>query len=590
MLNHAQQEAVRVNGHAVITACPGSGKTTVLKHRAAFLLKTKPDSVLCGVTFTSESAAELDSRIRAEVQDAGTRVVCGTFHSLCKRQLTKAGHKFVLVNDLQQAELMKRAFFDTVEETKCSMDDAIKYIEHIKAQSDPILPLPKSTPIVLVYHRYQELLRQMGAMDFSDLLVECVRGMANGSVAPVTTENGIVTDMLVDEFQDTDEVQLAWVMEHVRQGAVVTIVGDDDQSVYGWRRALGFEGLNRFKKDTNATHIALNLTYRCSREIITHAAKLIVHNTERVEKSLETANKERGEVRVQRFNSRSDEVSGLMRAIILSGTPGDWGVLARTNAQLDEVEQALKVEEIRYVRSGGTSFWEMPAPALFLGVCQSLGAGDMIGVDDLLRKCGVSEGNISKIHKACNSKKAGALDRFLHGALATEPESKDKLGMARKRLAEWRVMIAKGEAKMAMEGLALFIRKNHDLKAFPMTPKMIARDQKMLEQCVGTLSKLSGNMQSRLATLRNFEKQNSDTKDGEAVRLMTLHSSKGLEFDRVWILGCEDGVLPSAKSPVEEERRLFFVGMTRAKRFLHLSLSFEKANDPSPFIFESGIR
>ena len=141
-----------------------------------------------------------------------------------------------------------------------------------------------------------------------------------------------------------------------------------------------------------------------------------------------------------------------------------------------------------------------------------------------------------------------------------------------------------------MEGLALFIRKNHDLKAFPMTPKMIARDQKMLEQCVGTLSKLSGNMQSRLATLRNFEKQNSDTKDGEAVRLMTLHSSKGLEFDRVWILGCEDGVLPSAKSPVEEERRLFFVGMTRAKRFLHLSLSFEKANDPSPFIYESGIR
>lgn len=593
MLNHAQQEAVGVSGHAIITACPGSGKTTVLKYRAAHLLRAWPGSVLCGVTFTSDAAGELDQRIKAEVKDvraASSRVICGTFHSLCKRQLTRAGYKFKLVTDVQQMDLMKRAYFDKATEADCSLEDAIRLIEYIKSQASPLLPSPRVKPSVLVYERYQELLQQMGAMDFSDLLVECVKGMMNGSVDPVTTEFGQVTHMLVDEFQDTDEVQLAWVGEHVRQGIEVTVVGDDDQAIYGWRRAMGYEAMNRFKRETNATHIALNLTYRCAREIITPAQRLIVHNVERVEKTLNTANRDAGEVRLHRFNSADEEIDGMLRAIRLSGMPGAWGLLARTNAQLDRVEQALVAESIDYIRSGGTSIWDLKAPSLFMGVCQSLGMGDMIGVDELLRRSGVSEAKLAEVHRLCRSKSIGGLDRFLSGALATNPAKDDALGVARKRLAEWRASIQKGEAKLAMEGIAHYLQRNVKLYEKAPPQKVIERDHRMLKQCVETLSRLSGNMQARLMTLRNFEKRKNEARDmDDVVRLMTLHSSKGLEYDRVWMMGCEQGVLPSRESPVDEERRLFFVGMTRAKRYLNVSYVRSQRTPPSMFIDEAGI-
>lgn len=588
MLNHAQQQAVRVVGHALVTACPGSGKTTVLKHRAAFLLNRDPSCVLVGVTFTSESAAELDSRIRKEVRDIGERVICGTFHSLCKKQLQRAGRKFVLVSDTQQAELMRRAYFDTASDAECSLEAAVMYIEYIKSRVDPIIPSVHQEPRIVVFERYQALLRQMGAMDFSDLLVEAVRGMKSGEVPLVGGAEGLATDMLVDEFQDTDEVQLAWINEHIRHGVKVTVVGDDDQSIYGWRRGLGFEAMHRFKEHTAATHIALNLTYRCAREIIAPAAKLITHNTERVEKVLETANRDRGEVKLARFNSPAEEIDGMLRAIRLSGSPGDWGVLARTNVQLDQVEQALMAENIPYVRSGGTSFWDLKAPALFLGVCQSLGAGDMIGVDELMRRVGVSEKQIASLHKACRSQQAGALDRFLEGAARLEPKREDKLGVLRKRLAEWRGMLGRGEEKLALEGVALYIRNNAKLYETDRGADIVDRDHRMLKQCVETLARLSGNIKSRLITLRNSEKKKSEGKD-DCVRLMTLHSSKGLEFERVWMMGCEQGVLPSRQSPIPEERRLFFVGMTRAKRYLHMSYVRSQRTPPSMFLEEAGF-
>lgn len=584
MLNRAQEEAVRVYGHALVTACPGSGKTTVLKFRAAFLLRTFPGSVLGGVTFTSESATELDSRIRKEVPDVGDRVICGTFHSLCKRQLVKAGRKFVLVSDVQRGELLRRAYLDTVTRTHCDYDSAVMFVDSTKSLVDPLLPSPSYEPRVLVYERYQELLRQMGAMDFSDLIIEAVRGMQTGEIEPIGGTAGRITHMLVDEFQDTDEVQLAWVREHVRQGVLVTVVGDDDQSIYGWRHALGFGGMQRFREETDATHIALNLTYRCAREVIAPAAKLITHNSERVEKVLETASRERGFVSIARFNSASEEVEGVLRAIILSGNRGDWGVLARTNVQLDAVEQMLVAENMAYVRTGGTSFWEMRGPALFLGVCQSLGAGDMIGIDELLRKCGVGERSLETIHRSCNSKTPGALHRFIHSK-----QSDKAIDEIRRRVADWSVMLTGGEARLAMVGIAMMIRTKAQLYEREQKAHVEERDRRNLEQCVNTLSRLSGNMASRLVALRSMEKR-GDAGAEDCVRLLTMHSAKGLEFDRVWMIGCDSGRMPSPHSPIDEERRLFYVGMTRAKRYLTMSYVISKLTPRSMFIDESGIK
>ena len=587
MLNRAQHEAVRTPGHALITACPGSGKTTVLKFRAAHILETVPNSIVCGVTFTAQSAKELDSRIRTTVPGAGDRVICGTFHSLCKQQLIKAGVRFVLVNAVQQGELTRRAYFETLSDTRADYDDVVQYIDRMKAMVDPFLPSQRSEPMIAAYHRYQELLGQMGAMDFSDLLVAAVRGMCSGDVRPVQGPSGEVTHMLVDEFQDTDPVQLAWVKEHVRRGAKVTVVGDDDQSIYGWRNALGYVGMMRFRDYTDAAHIALNVTYRCAREIIVPAARLITHNEDRVEKVLETANREQGHVSVKRFKTDQDEIDGVLKAVIMSGSAGDWGILARTNAQLDAVERVLVAETIDYVRSGGTSFWDMKAPSLFLGVCQSLAVGDMIGVDELLRKVGAGEGQIARIHQECNSRAAGALDRFTSTSTATSARE-DAVGVLRKRVADWRKMLQQGEAKLAMQGLALYIKKHAKLYEKDRGPDIAARDHRALDQCVQTMSRLSGNMRSRLVALRAAER-NGDKTRSDCVRLMTLHSSKGLEFDRVWMMGCQQGTLPSRESPIDEERRLFFVGMTRAKRDLTISYVISELNPKSMFIRETGI-
>jgi len=583
MLTRAQHEAVQARGHVLITACPGSGKTTVLTHRAAFLLDKHPEAVLCGVTFTSESAAELDRRIRHEVPDSGARLICGTFHSLCKRQLARAGQRLVLINESRSRDLLRRAWRETANETAVSLDEAVAFIEHIKGQVNPILPSAHGNACVLVYQRYQSLLRQMGAMDFADLLVECVRGMVDGSVEPVCTRSGAVTHMLVDEFQDTDAVQLAWVMEHLRHGVQVTVVGDDDQSIYGWRRALGFEGLEAFRQQARARHISLDLTFRCAREILAPAARLIAHNTARVEKRLETSNRKQGSVRLHRCNSRLDEADHIARHVLRSGQPGQWGILARTNAQLDQAEQVFTANGVPYRRSGGMSFWEYRAPALFLSICRSLGTGDMVGIDALLRGAGIAVKTLERLHNRCRSNEPGALDRFIQSG---SKGTRGKLATLRHRITDWRALLLVGNARMAMEGISHTIQ--HDVRLYASaSPDITARDKQMLRQCVDVLSRLRGNVLARLAAIHHPADQEQDS--GAAVRLMTLHASKGLEFERVWIMGCERSVLPSDKSPLEEERRLMYVGITRAKQELHLSCVVSERSVPSVFLDEAGV-
>jgi DNA helicase-2/ATP-dependent DNA helicase PcrA len=582
MLNHAQQAAVRVDGHCLITACPGSGKTTVLKHRAAFLLRGNPASNLVGVTFTSDAASELEERIRAEIPKAGDRVTCGTFHSLCKLQLERSGLKFSIVDEEQQGRLIRRACLESVDPGEAGYDfeSAKVFIDNIKCQVDPILPSPASEPLVGVYEVYQKLLRQMGAFDFADLMVEAVRGMTNGTVEPFRC-----TYLLADEFQDTDEVQLAWVMAHARQGVQVTVVGDDDQSIYGWRAALGFEGLERFRHSTQATHVALNVTYRCAREIVTPAARLITCNTERVEKVLDTVNRTQGQVRIRRCSTSEEEIDRLTAEILRSGNESEWGVLARTNAQLDAIENVLSSESIKYVRAGGRSLWDARGPSVFLGVCQSLAQGNMIGVDELMRCIGVGEQRLEGLHSAYNSKSAGSLQRFLNDQ--RNLGKKDHVEALRLRLREWQQQLRGGEDKLALGNIATFIRTRAKLYDKARSSKDQAKDFVMMEQCVNSLSRLKGGLASRMVALRQSEKR--PDKNAEGVRLMTLHSSKGLEFERVWIVGCVQGTLPSSKSPIPEERRLFYVGMTRAKRDLTLSYVINDKTPPSMFLAEAGL-
>jgi len=581
MLNEAQSRAVEVHGHCLITACPGSGKTTVLEHRAAHLLK-KPGVTIIGVTFSSESAKELERRVKSRSPEAAKRTLFGTFHGLCKKQLEAGGQKFRLVNELQQADLIRRAYMDALDfDELVDFDSCLAFIESVKSAVDPILPSPHVEPRVKVYERYEELLRQTGAYDFADLLRLAVRGMRTppgmkGHVAPFKA-----THLLVDEWQDTDPVQYDWVKEHITHGATVTVVGDDDQSIYSWRGAGGAKAMTDFRYLTQATHVSLDTTYRYPREIMKPAAQLIVNNIERIPKALTTANLGKGVVEVVRCSSKDDQHAKIWTAVLESGEPGNWVVLARTNSQLEALETSLP-ESLTCIRIGGRSFWEMQAPALYLSLVRSIAANEMHSLDIVLKAAGMTEEGLAKLHEECRSAQPGAIGRFLdqkkQGSIAAPDER------LRAQMKQWRSMIGAGDINLVLRGMSHYLKSYARLGSKDRSQSQVGRDNMRFDAAAAILCRLRGALHSRLHTLMQSESE----REG-AVKLMTMHASKGLEFKHVWVMGCEDGVIPSQKGLLDEERRLFYVAMTRAKHRLSVSYVIGENSKPSPFLFESGL-
>lgn len=582
-LNDAQKQAVNVrNSSLLITAPPGSGKTTVLKERAVALLKDYPNDKLAAVTFTADAAAELKHRILAKNPELCERLIAGTFHALCKKQLEESGERFILINDAKQKELLYKAYhLESNPSLKISYETAGFHVAAIKSRIEPIISKdPVSQNCYDIYLRYEKLLAQMGVMDFSDLLIKSVKGMINGSVMPLP-----VSHILADEFQDTDDVQYRWIKEHYRRGAEITCVGDDDQSIYAWRNAMGYEGMETFRQDCHAMHISLNVSYRCAREIIAPATTLVSNIHARVQKDIKTDNLGLGRVVFKQCVDLQDEANKLCNEINKSGNRKSWGILARNNSYLENIEPYIEGNGIKCSRPGKKKFSEYQAPSLFLDVCKSISEGNMIGFDSLLRKSGVAESSLNALHNRINSKEGGALRRFVD----TQSKSKDLVSNLSRCAKSWVDEAERGQVGMTLLSLSLFIEKNVLFFGQEKVGKISEFDKKMLKSCVDTLNTVRGPLENRMMNMQKKEEENEA--DDNTVRLMTLHSSKGLEFDNVWILGCSKGIIPSKYSVnIDEERRLLYVGMTRAKFNLFLSRSMSNDSDCSPFIDEAGIK
>lgn len=584
MLNPAQAQAVHATGGCLlITAPPGSGKTTVLKERAVFLLRSNPAAKLAAVTFTADAAGELKERILDTCPELEDRLIAGTFHSLCKRQLERNGSRFMLVSESQRFELIKRAHAEIVKgKTELSLEEALLGIDSIKSKADPIIdPInPNSVACYEIFVRYQALLKQMGAADFSDLMIDAVKGMKSGAIAPLD-----VKFLLIDEFQDTDDVQYSWAKAHFRRGVEVSVVGDDDQAIYGWRNALGFEGMERFRLETNASHISLNTTYRCAREILYPAATLISNVKARVEKDIQTANKGKGVVITQGYDTAEDEMKAMVDAINASGTRKGWAILARSNKQLTDVSAFFLNKVDNFIQTGGVNFWEMRGPSLFLGVCNSLIHGNMIGVDELLRRCGVGENRIEALHARHQSASPNALRNFIEEGKGAGGKGKDTISKLSVLIGDWKKNTDNGQIKSTLSGIGIFIKENARLSDSQKIGLMSERDAGYIDHCVKHLSAMRGPLYSRMIAVKSEKEVGED-----AVRLMTLHSAKGLEFKYVWMMGCEEGIIPSKQSTnMDEERRLFYVGMTRAIEKLICSYTMEKDKQKSRFLIEAGL-
>lgn len=588
MLNAGQEQARTLTTHGLVTACPGAGKTKTLEERVKFLFAGSSTNQVCAVTFTRDAAESLKERVARgcpnEVRQG--RLIAGTFHSLCMRQLQRAtGRKVRICSDAQAEGLLRTAYVELVTPMDgIDFETCVRRVESWKSQVDVILPA--NDVCAKVFERFQALLFQTGQLQFSDIVRQAVFGMRDRSVAPVPCQ-----DMLVDECQDVDQAQLAWVLEHAKAGVRVMVVGDDDQSVYGFRDALGFEGMVAFQRETNASHISLDITYRCPREVLEPAATLIAHNSARVPKQLRTANSTQGEVRVEVQATRRDEHAALIDAVLASGAPEKWGILARTNALLEDLELSIG-QAFPYYRKGGSSFWDLAQPALYLAVVQSLSDGGLSGIDALLRRCGISQPTLDALHERYRSNTPGALDRFVGDGAASAPQGERTfMRDLQRQLRAWRGL-SQGDdddVRRALLGVGMFLIEHGQWKVRSKRAPDGGEEpesrttERRVHAAMRRISGLAGPLSRRLAMVQ----QQSDDKTPGA-QLLTMHGSKGLEFDHVWILGCNASVIPSQDSPLEEERRLMYVALTRAMKTLTVSYAISD-DKPSALLAEAGL-
>jgi len=559
--NEAQDRAVNEHGHVLVVSVPGSGKSHLIVRKTVKLVRDDPGAPIVLVTFTRDAADELLARLKRELGRLPRHVLVGTFHSLSIELLRRGGIKTRLLTPGEQRHLLWRAYRAAGDGME--WDEAITSVEKLKSVIDPVL---KNAPGADIYRAYQTMLEEHGSMDFADLLLTSVRRMRAGALKPLPCRY-----LMVDEYQDTDPSQKAWMECHADAGAMATIVGDDDQSIYAFRSALGYKGMLDFEKKYNALRITLTINYRSGQKILTHADRLIRHNRERMNKVLIAFQDINDSALYRNFASRAEEVAAVLTAV--HECPSNWAIIARTNRLLDQVEATMKGMDspIAYKRKGSRSFWDIKHVTVYLSTLRMLHTGGTIGIEPLLMTAGIREADIARL-RPISHEKLRTIDTLL--PIDNQQQTRD----LNARLNEWMEIAAADRTDLLIAAVASwhcgFLSKDN---------------QKDVELAAATLGHLSGTLSSRLAKIERADKSRGT---GGGVTLLTMHATKGLEFNCCWLVGIEEGNLPHSKTgslaEEAEERRLCYVGMTRARKHLVLSTGDPKAV-PSRFLTEAGF-
>lgn len=573
--NPYQLRAISTPGHCTILACPGSGKTRVLSERASRLIQNSDKGRLCAVTFTKDSAAELKDRILKTCPDPGLRLAVGTFHSVALSQLkrfVKSPPK--LLHEGARRALLRRCF--NQHNTGFSFEDVVAAVDSAKSKlsahqfSDPV--------IEEIYHEYCAVLKSEHAMDFADILRIPVQMMLNGTLDPLP-----IRWLLVDEAQDMDEIQMEWVLIHGRAGVEITLVADDDQSLYSFRNALGYKGLCQINQSLSSMEMTLPINYRSPPNVLQHAAKLIQCNPDRADKKIAANKTEPGELRLVRGANREDEFSHMLQKIMLY--PVNGAVLARTNAILDDVEKAIVLHTtgIRYIRDPGQSIWDKTIGSELLGLIRAVTNNSWTGIANALALHGVSSTLVNQ-HSRDNARanydcaeSLNALKRKLEKDPTATPGAKHTVNTLYQYYCQWWELSYRHEPDLVIDGITDFL-----LRACK-TPKQ----ENLLRDLSESLINARGSLAQKIALL-GINRPDEQDDENQPLKIMTLHSSKGLEFENVWIVGAEEGNLPHTDAAEEDERRLFYVGMTRTKNRLFISSSIEDGIE-SRFLGEAGL-
>ena len=589
-LNPDQRQVVEHRGHCLTIACPGSGKTKTLATKAAVLLDQ--GERVCAVTFTRDAALELRHRtISMARPGAKSRLLVGTFHSVsmlmaCPGRKTEFGRSILadmqspftepwnIVKEGVRIGYLNRAIKECG--AKLSWKDATTLIEESKAVGSTELLEPEAKIMV---EMYCALMKAAGQIDFQDIILKTNAALRDKTLSPLQVDH-----LLIDEYQDTDEAQYEWSRHHGRAGVALTVVGDDDQSIYAFRRALGYAGMDRFANEFGAMRVLLGTNYRCRSEILSAAERLISHNTERIGKSLVAEKGEGGVVSYESFRDAFTEYAAVAEEAAIACSDGaTFAVIARTNDELTGLQAAMVTRGVPYRKTDGRSIFDCPEVQVYAAILRTIIKPNANDIDQALAWAGMSMDDTAEV-------------RALFGSHVRIGSAEDFKGtqMSAKGIEVWRSFAKKHAAWTSHHDNGHLAIMNHgvwewldDTLQKPANPTILGVAQRMYEVTDGTL-------QAHLARLRESERNQKQTEqkegDGEKALvawLTTAHGSKGLEFDRVWVVGLQSGSFPSDKSSLEEERRLMYVAMTRAREVLNISATKEKK--PSIFISEAGF-
>lgn len=622
-LNEAQKEMVKTaEGPVLVLAGAGSGKTKALTHRIAYLIANngvRPEKILA-ITFTNKAAGEMKDRALKLIKGSGGVVpTMGTFHSISARILRKWGYLlgfppgFVIYDDDDSIKLVKECLKKAGIDSQKISPRSIK--NHISSAKNELMTPAQyaaassgyfADQVAEIYKIYQQELKNNDAMDFDDLLFFVVELFAKFS-EPLEYYRDLWEYIMVDEYQDTNQAQYLFIKLLAEKNGNLCVVGDDWQSIYSWRGA-NFENILNFERDwPEAKVIKLEENYRSTKSILTAAQKVIEKNNTRSEKDLWTENDAGLPISVYEASREDDEAAFVCREILSLGSEysnQEIAIFYRTNAQSRSLEEQLLRYRIPYKIVGGVRFYErkeIKDALAWLRVAS--GANDWISFRRSLSTppSGIGEKTIGKIKAICDSSSKKFLD-YLSGEELAEnlpPRAVDLLSGYLSKINKI--------SQSAQESIELAIKAVISLTGLKTYySDGTYQSEERLENLNELLSVAAEYEKAKgKVTLADFLEEvalisdlDNYQEEASGVTLMTLHTSKGLEFPVVFIVGMEENIFPHSRSSLdvaelEEERRLFYVGLTRAEKKLYLVYSRSRlffgniqSNEPSRFLSE----